>query len=71
MGDGEGETVKKTDTGNLEKETRHVVKRERQQGVRYLNKKETGARARIYKRGLKCRRYFGASTAFDAVNAQK
>lgn len=30
---------KDTDTGNLEKEAHHVVERERQQGVRYLNKK--------------------------------
>lgn len=40
---GEGETVKKT--GNLEKETRHAVEYEKQQGVRYLNKKGGSTRA--------------------------
>lgn len=38
--------MKKTDTGNLEKEPRHTVERERQQGARYLNKKEESARVR-------------------------
>ena len=33
----EGRTVKKT--GNLEKEACHAVEYEKQQGVRYLNKK--------------------------------
>lgn len=69
-GGGKGETVKKTDTGNLEKEAHHVVEHERQQGVRYLNKKRRD-HAREYEWGVKCRRYFSASSDFDVVNGQK
>jgi len=37
--------VKKDDTGNLEKEARHVVERDR--GGRYLNKKDGSTRANM------------------------
>jgi len=40
---GGGRTVKKT--GNLEKEACHAVEYEKQQGVRYLNKKGGSTRA--------------------------
>lgn len=67
---GREETVKKTDTGNLEKEVHHVVEHERQQGLRYLNKKRW-EHAREYERGLKATIFQCASSDFDAVNAQK
>lgn len=64
MGDGERETVKKTDTGNLEKETRHVVKRERQQGVRYLNKKKDGSTRANIQAGVEMSAVFWCEHSF-------